>query len=91
MPLAPSGKSLVPMLQLLLMTQESGMIYHIRRNIDSDFNLAIRRLRKDHQINLCHYLSIYTTSMDFSTYSTQNRQFKIPSRFEQTAKYNVRQ
>ena len=68
-------------------------IYRIRRNIDSDFNVAIWRLREDHQINLRHYRSIYTISMGFSTYSTQNRQFKIPSTvsFEQNAKYNVRQ
>ena len=52
--------------------------YRISRNIDSDFNLAIWWSRKDCQINLHHYRSIYTTSMGFSTYSTQNRQFKIP-------------
>ena len=53
--------------------------YRISRNIDSDFNLAIWRLHKDRQINSCHYRSIfYTTSMGFSTYSAQNRQFKIP-------------
>ena len=52
--------------------------YCISRNIDSDFNLVIWRSHKDRQINLRHLQSIYTTSMDFSTYSTQNRQFKIP-------------
>ena len=29
--------------------------YHMSRNIDSDFNLAIRRSHKDDQINLHHY------------------------------------
>ena len=52
-------------------------IYHISRNIDSDFNLTIWRSHKDHQINLRNYQSIYTTSIGFSTYSTQNCQFKI--------------
>ena len=63
--------------------------YLIRRNIDSNFNLAIWQSSKDRH----HYQSIYTTSMGFSTYSTQNRQFKIPqiTFFEQTAKYNVHQ
>ena len=67
--------------------------YRIRRNIDSDFNLAIWRSRKERQINLRHYGSIYTTSMGFSTHSTQNHQYKIPltAFFEQTTKYNVRQ
>ena len=51
--------------------------YRIRRNIDSDFNLAVWQSRKDCQINLCHFQSIYTTIMGFTTYSTQNRQFKI--------------
>ena len=35
-------------------------MYHIRRNIDSDFNLAIWRSCKDCQINLRHYQSIYS-------------------------------
>ena len=53
--------------------------YCISRNIDSDFNLAIRRSSKDCQINLRNCRSICTTSMSFpTTYSTQNRQFKIP-------------
>ena len=49
--------------------------YRISRNIDSDFNLAIWRSRKDRKISLHHYQSIYTTSMGFSTHmhSTQNR------------------
>ena len=51
--------------------------YRISRNIDSDFNLVIWRLHKDRQINLRHYWSIYTTSMGFSTYSTQKCQFII--------------
>ena len=51
--------------------------YHIRRNIDSDFDLAIWWSHKDRQINLHHYWSVYTTSMGFSTYSTQNLQFII--------------
>ena len=51
--------------------------YYISKNIDSDFNLAIRQLRKDYQINLCHYWSIHTTCMGLSTYGTQNRWFKI--------------
>ena len=42
------------------------------------FILAIWRSRKDHQIHLRHYRSICTTSMGFSTYSTQNCHFKIP-------------
>ena len=64
--------------------------YRISSNIDSDFNLVIWRLRRDRQINLHHYRSIYTTSMGFSTYSTQNCQFKIPPTafFKQTTKYN---
>ena len=39
-----------------------------------------------------HLYEIYT-SMGFSPYSTEIRQFKIPpiALFEQTAKYNVRQ
>ena len=41
------------------------MYYNISGNIDSDFNLAIWQSRKDCQINLCHYQSIYTTSMGF--------------------------
>ena len=35
--------------------------YCIRRNIDSDFNLAIWQSHKDCQINLRHYRSFYTT------------------------------
>ena len=68
-------------------------IYRISRSIDSDFNLAIWQTRQDHQINLCHYQSIYTTSMGFSSHRTEICQFKItPTAFsEQTAKYNVRQ
>ena len=67
--------------------------YRISRNIDSDFNLAIWRMHRDRQINLHHYGSIYTTSMGFSPYSTEIRQFKILPTvlFEQTAKYNVHQ
>ena len=55
--------------------------------------ILIWRLHKDHQINLLHYQSIYTTSMGFSPYSIQNRQFKILTTvyFEQTAKYNAHQ
>ena len=52
--------------------------YCISRNIDSDFNLAIWQKHRDRQINLRHYRSIYTTSMGFSPYSTEIRQFKIP-------------
>ena len=52
------------------------MFYRIRRNIDSDFNLAIWQSHKDHQINLRHYQSIYTTSMGFSTYSTHLKSHK---------------
>ena len=68
-------------------------IYHISRNIDNDFNLAIWRMHQDCQINLRHYQSIYTTGMGFSPYSTEICQFKIPptALFEQTAKYNIRQ
>ena len=68
-------------------------IYRISRNIDSDFNLAIWRMHRDRQIYLHHYRSIYTTSMGFSPYSTEIRQFKIPptALFERTTKYNVRQ
>ena len=33
--------------------------YRISKNIDSDFNMMIWQLRKDHQINLLHYRSIY--------------------------------
>ena len=75
------------------MASELYKEYCISRNIDSDFNLAIWRTHRDHQIYLCHYRSIYTTSMGFSPYSTEIRQFKIPSMvlFEQTAKYDVRQ
>ena len=49
--------------------------------------------RKDRQINLRHYRSIYTTSMGFSSHRTEICQFKIPPTAfsEQTAKYNVRQ
>ena len=67
--------------------------YRISRNIDSDFNLVIWRMHQDRQINLCHYRSIYTTSMSFSPHRTEIRQFKIlPTAFsEQTAKCNVRQ
>ena len=67
--------------------------YHISRNIDSDFNLAIWQSRKDHQINLHHYWSIYATSMDFlhtilkSVNSISHQQHF----FEQTAKYNAHQ
>ena len=69
-------------LHLHSLTEIDKMFYHINRNIDSDFNLAIWQLHKDHQINLRHYQSISTTSMCFFTYSTQNRQFKIlPQRF----------
>ena len=39
--------------------------------------ILIWQLHKDLQINLCHYRSIYTTSMGFSPYSTEIRQFKI--------------
>ena len=69
-----------------------GWMYSIKRNIDSDFNLVIWRSHEDRQINLCHYRSIYTTSMGFSPYSNNIHQFKIlPTAFsEQTAKYNVR-
>ena len=60
------------------LSSPTGSLSCIRRNIDSDFNLAIWWLHKNHQINLCHYQSIYNTSMGFSTYSTQNLQLKIP-------------
>ena len=72
---------------------EKCLSYRIRRNIDSDFNLAIWQSHKDRQINLHHYQSIYPTSMGFSTYSTQNCQFNIPSTvsFKQNTKYNVHQ
>ena len=65
--------------------------YHISRNIDSDFNLAIYQPRKDRQINLRHYRSMYTTIMGYSLYSNESHQFKIPQTAfsEQTAKYNV--
>ena len=67
-------------------------IYCISRNIDSDFNLVIWRWCKDHQTNLSHYRSIYTTSMGFSPYSNEIRQFKIqPTVFsDQTTQPNVR-
>ena len=67
--------------------------YHISRNIDGDFNLAIRRMHQNRQINLCHYQSIYTISIGFSPYITEIHQFKIlpTALFEQTAKYNVHQ
>ena len=69
------------------------MPYRISRNIDSDFNSAIWGTRKDRQINLRCYRSIYTTSMGFSPHRTEIRQFKIPPTAfsEQTAKYNVHQ
>ena len=41
------------------------MYYCISRNIDSDFNLAIWQMHWDRQVYLCHYRSIYTTSMGF--------------------------
>ena len=34
----------------------------VSKNIDSDFNLAIWQSRKDCQINLRHYRSIYTAA-----------------------------
>ena len=68
------------------------IVYHhiytnISRNIDSDFNVAIWRC----QINLCHYWSIYTTSMGFAPYSNEICQFNIlPTAFsKQATKYNV--
>ena len=69
----------------------SGLTYSISRNIDSDFNLAIWWSRKDHQINLHHYRSIYITCMGFSLYSNEIRKFKIPSTAfsKHTAKYNI--
>ena len=47
-------------------------------------------MHQDRQIKLCHYQSIYTTSMGFCSYRTEIRQFKIlpTACFEQTAKYN---
>ena len=54
--------------------------------------ILIWQARKDRQINLHHYWPIYTTSMGFSTYSNDIRQYKIPPTAfsEQTVKYNVR-
>ena len=67
--------------------------YHMNRNIDSDFNLAFGDHLKIAKLTLiCHYQSIYTTSIGFSPYSTEICQFKIPPTVssEQTAKHNVR-
>ena len=49
--------------------------------------------RKDHQINLHHYRSIYITTMGSSPHRTEIHQFKIPPTAfsEQTTKYNVHQ
>ena len=46
-------------LRIELSTMLLYRLYHISRNIDSDFNLVIWRLHKDYQINLHHYQSIY--------------------------------
>ena len=52
--------------------------YCISRNIDSDFNLTIWRSRKDHQISLCQYQSIYTTyKHGFSPYSNESLNIKF--------------
>ena len=66
--------------------------YHIRRNIDNDFNLAIWRSCEDHQINLHHYRFIYTTSMVslHTVLKTANLKYR-QQYFEQIAKHNVRQ
>ena len=53
--------------------------------------ILIWQLRKNRQINLSHYRSIFTTSMGLSPYSNNIRQFEfLPIAFsEQSTKYNV--
>ena len=74
------------------------MIYRIRRNIDSDFNLAIWQSCKDHQTNLRHpfilqaWVSLRTVLKIANLKSCQRLLSKMPNiMFANNSAYTVNQ